>query len=189
MIAEEEPRVLEGPRVRLRPVTPEDAKRTFSWYNDPEIVAQFDRFSVDTFEEFERAIHEAPEDPTSLAPRYVVALREGNGPIGFVGYYVPHPVLETIDVWYVIGDRQARRKGYATEAVGLLVTHLFDTTSLPRLGATVDVDNGASIALLERLGFTREGVLRSALFHHARWHDIAVYGIMRDEWAAKPRAA
>ncbi len=189
MIAQEEPRVLEGPRIRLRPVTPEDAKRTFSWYNDPEIVAPFDRFSVDTFEEFERSIREAGGDPTSLAPRYVVALREGDTPVGFVGHYVPHPVLETIDVWYVIGDRRARRHGYATEAVGLLVTHLFETTPLPRMGATVDVDNRPSIALLERLGFKREGVLRSALFHHARWHDIAVYGVIRDEWAAKPRAA
>ncbi|MGC2289235.1 MAG: GNAT family protein, partial [Thermoplasmata archaeon] len=127
--------------------------------------------------------------PTSLAPRYVVVLREGDVPIGFVGHYVPHPVLETIDVWYVIGDRRARRKGYATEAVGLLLSHLFATTPLPRLGATVDVENQASVALLERLGFQREGVLRSALFHHARWHDIAVYGVMRDEWAAKRRAA
>jgi [ribosomal protein S5]-alanine N-acetyltransferase len=188
MIALEKPEVLEGPRIRLRPVTPEDAKRTFSWYNEPEIVAPFDRFSVDTFEEFERSIREAPDDPTSLAPRYVVALRDGDVPIGFVGYYMPHPVLETLDVWYVIGDPQARRKGYATEAVGLLLTHLFDTTGLPRLGATVDVENQPSVALLERLGFRREGVLRSALLHHARWHDIAVYGILKGEWAARSRA-
>ncbi|MFZ0830459.1 MAG: GNAT family protein [Thermoplasmata archaeon] len=177
--------VLEGPRVQLRPPKPEDAKRIFAWYNDPETVAPFDRFSVDTFEEFERSLQEAPHDPTSLAPRYVVALREGDGPIGLVGHYVPHPVLETIDVWYVIGDRQARRQGYATEAVTLLVGHLFDTSPLPRLGATVDVENHPSVLLLERIGFQREGVLRSALFHHARWHDIAVYGLIRDDWAAK----
>jgi [ribosomal protein S5]-alanine N-acetyltransferase len=188
MIAVGEARVLEGPRILLRPVTPDDAKRTFSWYNEPETVSPFDRFSVDTFEEFERSIREAPDDPTSLAPRYVVALRESDVPIGFVGYYAPHPVLETLDLWYVIGDRQARGKGYATEAVGLLVSHLFDTLPYPRLGATVDVENQPSLALLERLGFKREGVLRSALFHHARWHDIAVYGIIRDEWAARSRA-
>jgi [ribosomal protein S5]-alanine N-acetyltransferase len=183
------PAVLEGPRIRLRPVQPGDAKRTFAWYNNPEIVAPFDRFSVDTYEDFERSLREAADDPTSLAPRYVVALRETDEPIGFVGHYVPHPVLETIDVWYVIGDRRARRKGYATEAVGLLLTHLFATTPLPRMGATCDVENLASVALLERLGFKREGVLRSALFHHARWHDIAVYGVMRDEWAATHPAA
>jgi [ribosomal protein S5]-alanine N-acetyltransferase len=185
----EGPHVLEGPRIRLRPVTPDDIKRTFGWYNEPEIVAPFDRFSVDTFEDFERSIRDAPSDPTSLAPRYTVAVRENDIPIGFVGHYVPHPVLETIEVWYVIGDRQARGKGYATEAVALLVTDLFGTTSLRRLGATVDVENLPSVALLERLGFAREGVLRSALFHHSRWHDVAAYGVIRDEWAAKHRPA
>jgi [ribosomal protein S5]-alanine N-acetyltransferase len=189
MIAEQESRAHEGPRVRLRPATPEDLKRTFDWYNDPEVVAPFDRFSVDSFEEFERSVRDAVNDPASLAPRYVVALREGDIPIGFVGHYVPHPVLETVDVWYVIGDRRARRHGYASEAVELLVTHLFETTTLVRIGATVDVDNQPSLALLERLGFKREGVLRSALFHHARWHDIALYGVIRDEWAKRPRAA
>lgn len=181
--------VLEGPRVRLRSLSPEDAKRTFGWYNEPEVVAPYDRFSVDTFEEFERSIREAPGDPTSLAPRYVVVLREGDDPIGLVGHYAPHPVLETTDVWYVIGDRQARGKGYATEAVGLLVGHLFHTIPFPRIGATVDVENVPSVKLLEALGFRREGVLRSALFHHARWHDIAVYGVTRLEWAAKHPAA
>jgi [ribosomal protein S5]-alanine N-acetyltransferase len=185
----EESAVLDGPRVRLRPLTPEDAKRVFAWYNDPETVAPFDRFSVDTFEEFERSIRGAPDDPTSLAPRYVVVLRDGGGPIGLVGHYIPHPVLETIDVWYVVGDRQARRKGYATEAVTLLVGYLFDTSPLPRIGATVDVENHPSILLLERVGFQREGVLRSALFHHARWHDIAVYGLIRGDWVAKHSAA
>lgn len=175
---------LAGPRLLLRRPTPEDVKRTFAWYNDPEIVAPFDRFSVDTLDEFERSIREAPGDPTSLAPRFVVALREGDIPIGFVGHYVPHPVLETIDVWYVIGDRSARQKGYATESMGLLVGHLFDTTPFPRVGATCDVENQPSVRLLERLGFRREGVLRSALFHHSRWHDIAVYGIIRNEWVA-----
>jgi [ribosomal protein S5]-alanine N-acetyltransferase len=189
MIAEQTPPALEGPRVHLRPARAEDAKRTFAWYNDPEVVAPFDRFSVDTLEEFERSIRDAPSDPTSLAPRYVVALREGDVPIGFVGHYVPHPVLETVDIWYVIGDRQARRKGYATEAVEILVTHIFDTTPLPRVGATVDVENQASVALLEKLGFQREGVLRSALFHHARWHDVAVYGVMRTDWAKRPRGS
>jgi [ribosomal protein S5]-alanine N-acetyltransferase len=189
MIERVESPVLDGPRIRLRPPAAEDAKRIFAWYNEPEIVAPYDRFSVDTFDEFERSIRDAPDDPTSLAPRYVVALREGDAPIGLVGHYMPHPVLETIDVWYVIGDRQARRKGYATEAVSLLVGHLFDTSPLPRIGATVDVENHPSVLLLERVGFQREGVLRSALFHHARWHDIAVYGLIRDDWAAKHPSA
>ncbi|MGA8303555.1 MAG: GNAT family protein [Thermoplasmata archaeon] len=178
---------LEGPSVRLRPLVPSDYPRLFGWYNDPEIVAPYDRFSVDTLDGFVSAVESAPEDPASLAPRYVVERRGKPGPIGFVGHYEAHPVLEYVDVWYVLGDPSARGKGFGREAVRLLVDHLYDSTPVERVGATCDVENTASYRLVEGLGFRREGTLRSALFHHARWHDVYVYGVTRAEWRARPR--
>jgi len=181
--------VLEGPTARLRPLRPSDYAAIFSWYNDPEVVAPFDRFSVDTFEGFVRAVESATDDPSSLAPRFVVERRTGGGPVGVVGHYLAHPVLEYVDVWYVLGDPAARGHGLGREAVGLLVDHLFRTTSVERIGATCDVENVASYRLVEGLGFRWEGTLKSALFHHERWHDVRVYGITRTEWGARdPRA-
>ncbi|HXW66328.1 MAG TPA: GNAT family protein [Thermoplasmata archaeon] len=178
--------VLEGPAVRLRPLAAAEYPLLFSWYNDPEIVAPFDRFEVDTLDTFVAAVESAASDSASLAPRFVVERRERPGPIGFVGYYRAHPVLEYLDVWYVLGDRATRGKGYGREAVGLLVGHLFATTSVERVGATCDVENVPSFRLLEGLGLRREGLLRSALFHHGRWHDVLVYGVTRSEWKARP---
>ena len=180
---------LEGSSVRLRPLTPADYSMTFGWYNDPEVVAPYDRFSVDTMESFVSAVESAPLDAASLAPRYVIERRDTPGPIGFVGHYTPHPVLEYVDVWYVLGDRTVRGKGFGREAVRVLVDHLYGSTSTERVGATCDVDNAASYRLVEGLGFRREGTLRSALFHHGRWHDVYVYGITRAEWQARSRPA
>lgn len=178
---------LEGPTVRLRPLVPGDYPVIFGWYNDPEVVAPYDRFSVDTFDSFVESVESAPTNATSLAPRFVVERRATPGVIGFVGHYVAHPVLEYVDVWYVIGDRGARGKGFGREAVALLVDHLYATTSVVRVGATCDVDNEPSYRLLEGLGFRREGTLRSALYHHGRWHDVYVYGVTRSEWTARRR--
>ena len=177
--------VLEGPLVRLRPLTPSERREVFDWYNDPEIVAPFDRFSVDTFDEFVHAVETASQDPTSLAPRFAVERKDENKVVGVVGHYGAHPVLEYIDVWYVLGDRAARGRGLGREAVRLLTDHLFATETVERVGATSDVENVASYRLLEGLGFRHEGTLRSALFHHGRWHDVRVYGVMRSEWAAR----
>lgn len=179
--------VLEGRSVRLRPLAPAEFSSVFAWYNDPEIVAPFDRFSVDTFDAFSDAVASASGDPTSLAPRFAVEVREGSRVIGVVGYYRAHPVLEYLDVWYVLGDRAARGRGYGRESVQLLTDYLFASTSVERVGATCDVENAPSYRLLERLGFRHEGTLRSALFHHGRWHDVRVYGVTRAEWAAKDR--
>jgi RimJ/RimL family protein N-acetyltransferase len=178
---------LEGATVRLRPLVPEDYGRLFAWYNDPEIVAPYDRFTVDTMDSFVAAVEAAPGDPAAVAPRFVVERRDPPGAIGFVGYYRAHPILEYVDVWYVLGDRQARGHGFGREAVGLLIDHIFGTTAIERVGATCDVDNAPSYRLLEGLGLRREGSLRSALYHHGRWHDVYVYGVTRSEWADRRR--
>ncbi len=179
--------VLEGPTVRLRPLDPSDYASVFSWYNDPDLVAPYDRFAVDTFDTFSRAVATSEGDPASLAPRFAVERRDEPKIVGVVGYYRAHPVLEYIDVWYVLGDRAARGHGFGRESVGLLTGHLFASTGVARVGATCDVENVASYRLLEGLGFRLEGTLRSALFHHGRWHDVRVYGITRSEWPVKGR--
>ncbi len=181
--------VLEGPHARLRPLTPPDYARIFAWYNDPEIVAPFDRFSVDTFEGFVSSVTSAGEDPASLAPRFAIERRAEGDVVGVVGYYRAHPVLEYTDVWYVLGEPAARGKGLGRESVELLVSHLFATTSVRRVGATCDTANVPSYRLLEGLGFRREGTLQSALFHHGAWHDVYVYGITAPEWALRKPSA
>lgn len=180
---------LVGAAVRLRPAVPEEYPLLFGWFNDPEVVAPYDRFTVDTMDSFVAGVESASNDPASLSPRFVVERVGAPGPIGFVGFYRAHPVLEYVDVWYVLGERAARGKGYGSEAVRLLVDHLFRTLSVERVGATCDVENVPSYRLLEGLGFRREGTLKSALFHHGRWHDVHVYGVIRPEWRSRPPRA
>ncbi len=180
---------LEGPRLRLREPRVEDHLTLFRWYNDPEIVAPFDRFSVDRFSEFEEALRDASADPTSTAPRFVLERKSDGRLLGFAGYYRAHRVLTLWDVWYVLGDPSARGQGYASEGVAVLVDFLFRELHLQRVGATCDIENVASSRLLERVGFHREGTLRDAFFHHARWHDAFVYGVTLDDWTARGRGA
>ncbi len=178
--------MLEGAQVRLRIPTGPDVARLFHWYQDPELVAPFDRYEPDTLETFATALARAPEDPTSLYPRYAIVLRASGTTVGCVGWYRAHPVLEYLDIWYLLGEPAERGKGFGREAVHLLVSELFRTQTVDRIGATCDVENLPSARLLVRVGFRREGTLRGALFHHARWHDVDVYGVTRSEWPSSP---
>lgn len=178
-----------GRQVRLRPPVEADLRRLYEWYRDPELVAPFDRYSEESFEEFAESTRRAPGDPASLAPRFLVEPTADPRPVGCVGYYRSHPVLDLVEVWYLIADRTARGHGYGAEAVGLLVGELFRTQAVERVGASTDTENAASTRLLEGLGLRREGTVRSGLFHHGRWHDVYVYGITRAEWAARSARA
>lgn len=65
------------------------------------------------------------------------------------------------EIGYILAY-QAWHNGYATEAAGALIDHVWAIDDLYRVWATCDADNRASARVLERLGMTLEGRL-------ARW--------------------
>ncbi len=172
-----------SPRVELAPIDPGSRERIFRWYQDPELVAPFDRYETEQYTSFLESLESAANDPRSLAPRYAIRKRSDGTLLGCVGHYFAHPVLEYVDVWYVLGAREERGHGYGTEAVGLLIDRVYAESHIERVGATCDVDNVGSARILEKLGLRREGTLRSALFHHGAWHDVHEYGTTRAEWS------
>ena len=75
-----------------------------------------------------------------------------------------------------------RNKGYATEAVKLLVDYLFSTHNIARIQATTHVMNKPAQRVLEKCGFAKEGKLRKALFTGGKFADVFIYGITREKW-------
>jgi [ribosomal protein S5]-alanine N-acetyltransferase len=61
---------------------------------------------------------------------------------------------------YLVAAR-ARRRGVGARALRLLARYAFEEHGLARLEAMVRPGNDASIAVAERVGFRREGLLRS----------------------------
>ena len=76
-------------------------------------------------------------------------------------------------------------QGYAAEAVARLVEHAFSDLELHRLEANVDPRNEPSLRLLERLGFTREGLLRDRYHVAGEVQDSLIMGLLWSEWAAR----
>ncbi len=75
----------------------------------------------------------------------------------------------------------ARRRRYGSRAVRLASRWVLTETDVHRLVAEVHPDNIASRALLERCGFTREGVLRSWLWIGNEVHDAVQYSLLRTD--------
>jgi RimJ/RimL family protein N-acetyltransferase len=75
-----------------------------------------------------------------------------------------------------------RGRGVGTRAQRLLVRYLFAHTPVVRIEADTEKDNIAEQRALEKVGFIREGVLRSVIFRDGKWRDGMVYGILRDDF-------
>ncbi|MFJ3334183.1 GNAT family N-acetyltransferase [Streptomyces sp. NPDC086766] len=75
----------------------------------------------------------------------------------------------------------AQGRGIGTQAQRLLAEYLFDHTRAERLQAWTDCANLAEQRALEKAGFVREGVLRSAQWRGGQWHDQVIFSKLRAE--------
>jgi RimJ/RimL family protein N-acetyltransferase len=79
-----------------------------------------------------------------------------------------------------------RGKGYGRAAVELLTDLLFREHHAHRVQASTDLGNAAMRRVLERLGFTFEGVLRSLMLAtDGTGQDYALYAVTRWDWDAR----
>jgi ribosomal-protein-alanine N-acetyltransferase len=84
---------------------------------------------------------------------------------------------------YYVGERYAGR-GYMTEALRLLLGHAFGGLKLHRVEANIQPGNQASVALVKRAGFIKEGYSRRYLKICGRWRDHERWAIIAEDWRA-----
>jgi ribosomal-protein-alanine N-acetyltransferase len=93
-------------------------------------------------------------------------IRRGVAQAGSIGYWVGAPFA---------------RQGYMTAALRALIPYSFTTLRLHRLEAACIPGNTASVRLLEKTGFTREGYARGYLCINGSWQDHLLYARLQDD--------
>jgi RimJ/RimL family protein N-acetyltransferase len=80
-------------------------------------------------------------------------------------------------------------RGYATEATRALMSVGYDHLGLHKLTLRIAVGNRGSERVAEKLGFTREGVLREELLIRGNWVDHTLYSMLEGEFRRASRQA
>lgn len=102
--------------------------------------------------------------------------------IGDVSMYgIQRGPFQSVSIGYSM-DQDHTGRGYMTEAVRLAVRHAFQDLLLHRVEAAVSPGNTASIRVLEKVGFRREGLSRKNLKVRGRWLDHYQYAILEEDW-------
>lgn len=79
---------------------------------------------------------------------------------------------------------EAMGRGLATAAARAAIDYGFEELGLHRITADADPRNASALALLERLDFRREGVLREHYRHGEEWQDGVLFGLLRTDGEA-----
>ncbi len=167
--------ILHTKRLELRPLRASDAESLHDAFSDEKLMAYWSSEPHKDLVETERYI---TGNMTAKYPTWAIAIGEGPA----IGWVVLIPHRDGVrEIGYIL-RRDAWGKGYASEAVTRIIDYGFRELGLRRIFADVDPDNAASIVLLEKLGFVREGLLRAEWETHIGVRDSYIYGLLAADW-------
>lgn len=173
---------LQGNLVTLRTPTPQDEKEFIALnrmsarfhaglVSPPKTAAQFadylERMQSETVRGFlicDRA------DKTIVGAITLSQIFHGNFQSAYLGYFL---------------GATFTGQGYMTESVRLMLRYAFRDLKLHRVEANVQPHNDASLAVLQRVGFVKEGFSRRYLKIGGRWRDHERWTILVEDWQTK----
>ena len=179
------PEPIEAERVRVRLLAESDLPALFE-VNSDEAVTRLLPYATWTGPADGEAwfARMAGLQATGLALQLVVAEKASDRAIGTCLLFRLEEGSQRAELGYVLG-RAHWGRGLMQEALRALIDRAFGPMGLRRLEAEVDVRNGASARLLQRLGFRREGLLRQRWVAKGEAKDVEIFGLLRDEWPAR----
>jgi [ribosomal protein S5]-alanine N-acetyltransferase len=174
---------LETPRLRLDAIADDDLQALYDLYSD-ETVTQYN--DIQTF----RSLEDARWLLRFIDKRFVDkvgvrwAVRLADTPcklIGTAGFNVWMRSERYADIGYDLLPYYWNR-GLTSEAVDGIVEFGFKEMMLNRVEAQVEVHNAASVRVLTKCGFAREGVLRQRAIWNGQFHDMTMWSLLREDW-------
>ena len=179
------PAQIESPRLLLRMVQEQDIADLLEVNGDEQVTRHLPYATWTSMADGHAWLERmAGLQAIGTALQLVVLEREHGKAIGTCLLLRYEERSEMVELGYVLG-RAHWGRGLMHEALGALLAQAFGAMGLRRVEAQINPSNGASVRLIERLGFTKEGLLRQRWLKDGQPYDVAWYGLLRDEYRVK----
>lgn len=178
-----------GELIQLRALEPSDLNLLYKWENDSTIwsvsgtLMPFSKFVLEEF------VNQAHQDIyTNKQLRLMIDLKyfdpDGNlteetHSIGCVDLFDFDPKNRRAGVGILIADKADRGRGYATEALHLIMDYGFEILDLHQLYSNVRSDNESSLALFKRVGFEVTGLKQDWIYELGKYYDEYTLQLLR----------
>ncbi|TAJ48367.1 MAG: N-acetyltransferase [Herbiconiux sp.] len=177
---------VETSRLLLRPHRLDDFDDLTRYHSDPEVV-RYIPWPVRTPEQTREALAARTRQGVVFEPgQWLVLAIELKGQQRVIGEMLLKYESDTDatgELGYAIAADMGGQ-GYATEAAEAMLELAFGRFGLHRVIARLDARNGASAALLRRVGMRQEAHHREDEFFKGEWTDTLVFAMLADEWRA-----
>lgn len=133
----------------------------------------------------------SPDDMKPVIEAFIEKYAENNGfdagirykgkLVGMIGLHAIDWKNRTTSIGYLLGEK-IQGKGIITKTVSALISYIFTELELNRIEIQCAASNYKSIAIPERLGFTKEEIQREGQWLYDHYEDIITYSMLRREW-------
>jgi diamine N-acetyltransferase len=171
--------LLLGERVRLRALEPHDIDLLYKWENDTAVWVASNTFTPFSRFVLEQYIASSHNDLyTNKQLRLMITTREGKD-VGAIDLFDFDPHHQRAGIGILIADREDRGKGFASEALGLLINYCFVHLHLHQLYCNVTVNNEESVLLFQKHKFVITGIKKEWIRLGDRFVDELLMQLVR----------
>ena len=180
--------LFESDRLLFRNFSSTDTDAVHRYASDPVVtrMTYWGPYSLTESESFiQRGIRNAAGNPRSLYDLAIVSKEKGplTFPIGGCKIHVTDRENREGEIGYYL-EQKSWNQGFASETARALLSFGFSRLGLHRMVALCFVENRGSAHVLEKVGMSREGILRKHRLKEGRWVDSFLYSILDSEWQA-----
>jgi len=157
--------------ITLRAIEPEDIELLYSWENDPEIwevshtLVPYSKYILALYiKNSDKDIYETKQ------LRLMIDTNEGKT-VGAIDLFDFEPHHSRVGVGLLIHNKEDRSKGYASEALDLLISFCFKKLNIHQMYANIESRNKISLGLFEKHGFRICGTKKEWLRTDSGWKD------------------
>jgi [ribosomal protein S5]-alanine N-acetyltransferase len=174
---------LETPRLILREIVEADADALLAIHGDAEHMQWFGTAPLVDLEAAKKVVQVFAgwREQANPGTRWGIQLKGRPGLIGTCGLFRWDRAWKRCITGYELSRHQAG-KGLMREALSAAIDWGWEHMQLNRIEAQVHPRNAASLALVDRLGFVEEGLLREVGFWGGQHHDLIQFALLKREW-------
>ncbi len=167
----------------LKGLSPEDMNSVFENHTKAEIKNLLGHRSEEDFLKEESKFKNGYSCYNRSFKLFLITDKSSNTIIGRCGIHNWNIEHKRAEIGYVMEDENYKRKGLMTEVLAAVLEYGFTKLKLNRIEALVGKENTASLKLLEKYNFVKEGELREHYFIAGKHEDSVIFSLLHNEYS------
>lgn len=172
--------MLKGQNIYLRTIEPNDAQLMLKWENNSENWAVSNTLVPFSEHLILQYVNSAQDIFETKQLRFIICVTDTDKPIGTIDLFEYDPLNQRAGLGVLIDEVSERNKGYANEALKLMIRYSWDRLNLHGLFCNIFESNEHSIKLFQKNGFVQTGIKKDWALIKKKWENELFFQLINE---------